>query len=69
MSEPVTIDRQIACVRDEIRKRKAFYPKWISAGKMNSDEAASRIAAMEAVEVTLVKLRDDDKERREPKLL
>lgn len=65
----ITIERQIAAVRDEIRKRKAFYPKWQAVGKITAEEAADRIAAMEAVERTLVQLKAAEQERREPRLL
>lgn len=68
MTEPVTIERQIAAVRDELSLRRRVYPRWISAGRMQPDVAERRIAEMEAVRATLEQLRDQDRQRREPEL-
>lgn len=65
----ITIERQIAAVRDEINLRHRVYPRFIASGKMTTEVAARRIAEMDAVRMTLERLRDDEKERREPRLL
>lgn len=49
----ITIDRQIAAVRDEIGKRKRLYPKWVREQRMTQAESDDRIACMEAVRATL----------------
>lgn len=57
MSDPITIESQIACVRREISMRRKVYPRWVSAGKMTQDEADRQIATMEAAMATLESVR------------
>ena len=64
----ITIDRQLAAVRDEINLRHRVYPRFIANGKMTAEVAARRIAEMDAVRMTLEQLRDDEKARRAPEL-
>ncbi len=64
----VGLDRQIACVRREVGMRKRVYPRWVATGKMTQEEADRQIEAMEAVQATLEKLRDDEKARVTPGL-
>jgi len=54
----IPIDRQISAVKDELRKRKSLYPRWVSAGRMRQQEADTRIEEMSAVLQTLEGLRD-----------
>lgn len=65
---PITIERQIAAVRDELGKRKRLYPRWVRDGRMTREEAAGRIAAMEAVRETLERVRTEQKDRVDPGL-
>lgn len=64
----VPIERQIAEVRRELAMRRRVYPRWVSAGRMAQDEADKFIAAMEAVQGTLERLRDAQRAHREPGL-
>lgn len=59
MSEPIDIDRQVACVRREISMRRRVYPRWVSTGKMTQDEADRQISTMEAVQATLESVRSE----------
>ena len=49
----VTLSEQMKCVKREIEKRKSFYPRWVSEGKMTQNEADYQIEAMEYVYNTL----------------
>lgn len=55
-SEPVPLDKQLACVKREIALRKRVYPSWVTAKRMTSFKAEDEIAAMEAVAQTLERL-------------
>ena len=46
MSEPITIERQIAAVRHEISMRNRVYPRWVAAGKMTQAKADEVITAL-----------------------
>lgn len=59
MSEPITIERQIAAVRREISMRRKVYPGWVQRGRMTQDEADRQIATMEAARATLESVRDE----------
>ena len=65
---PITIERQIACVRREISMRRHVYPGWVERGKMTQGQADEQIACMEAVRATLEQLRTAEREHREPGL-
>jgi hypothetical protein len=60
MSE-ISIDRQIAAVRNEISLRRHVYPRWVAGGRMTQEEADRRIAEMEAVRETLERLRGQER--------
>jgi hypothetical protein len=49
----ISLEEQVACARRELEKRRAFYPKWVTAGRMQQGKADYEIAAMEAVLKTL----------------
>lgn len=68
MNEPITIERQIACVRREIGMRRKVYPGWVQRGKMTQDEAERQIATMEAVQATLERVRDEHQAKVAPGL-
>jgi len=56
MSEAVTqipLEEQVRCAERELEKRKNFYPKWVSEGRMNQLKADREIAAMTAIVETL----------------
>lgn len=59
MSEPITIERQIAAVRREVSMRRRVYPRWIASGKMSQDQADREIEAMVAAQATLEQLRTE----------
>ena len=52
-TEPVTLDRQIACVKREIARRERVYSRFVAAGRMTGEEADEEMAAMRAVLKTL----------------
>lgn len=64
----VSIERQIAAVRDELRKRRSLYPRWVEAGRMTAQEAEDRIAAMDAARATLEAVREQQRAAVEPQL-
>jgi hypothetical protein len=61
MTEPITIERQIAAVRREITMRKRVYPRWVSNGKMSERNADDELTAMEAVLATLERVKAAEK--------
>jgi len=60
---------QLAEVRREIQMRRYVYPKWVANGTLQEDDAARRIAAMDAVAETLTGLIRSGDERQQPNLL
>jgi hypothetical protein len=56
MSNGVSLERQIRCVRREIKKRESVYPRWVGAGRMTPEKAADERDAMEAVLATLLEI-------------
>ena len=68
MSEPVTLERQIACVRRELTMRRKVYPKWIAGGRMTQEQAQEQISTMEAVQATLEQLLAQRKAQVTPEL-
>lgn len=48
---------------DEVQKRRANYPRWITERKMTQANASIRIARMEAIYRVLIKMDDADFER------
>lgn len=57
MSEPISLDDQLACVQREIRMRERVYPRWTATGKMTAAHAERELAAMRAVLDTLAALK------------
>jgi hypothetical protein len=53
-----TLTEQMKCVKREIDKRKNFYPRWVSEGKMTQQEADYQIETMEYVYNTLQAVKD-----------
>lgn len=55
MSEPITLDVQIACVKREIAMRERMYPRWIAEhrARWTQQKADAEIGAMRAVLETL----------------
>lgn len=68
MPEPITIERQIAAVRKEISMRNRVFPRWVQAGRMTQQQADDGIAAMQAVQATLERLRDEQQAKVAPGL-
>jgi len=64
----ITIERQIAAVRDEIGKRKRLYPKWVREQRMTQAESDDRIACMEAVRATLERVKAEAEAKKAPGL-
>jgi hypothetical protein len=52
----VCLQRQLECVRREIRIRRQIYPTRIATSRMSAGKARYELAAMEAVAETLVAL-------------
>jgi len=55
----ITLDKQIACVRREIRMREIVYPRWVAQKKMRQESAEHEIEAMKAVLATLESPRNE----------
>lgn len=53
----ITIDRQIQCLKDELRRRKFTFPKLVESGKMQQDTSLLELATMQAAMETLTALR------------
>lgn len=53
MTEAVSLDDQIACVKREIGMRERVYPRWVEQGRMKAEAAAKETANMKAVLATL----------------
>jgi hypothetical protein len=51
--EDVPLQRQIACVEREVRRRMRVYPSRVHTGRLKPREAADELAAMTAVAETL----------------
>ncbi|OGV45827.1 MAG: hypothetical protein A2017_18170 [Lentisphaerae bacterium GWF2_44_16] len=49
----VSIERQIACVKREIKMRENVYPKWVLSGRMSVETSKEEIEAMKGVLETL----------------
>lgn len=55
---PVSLERQIRCVKRELGKRKNVYPRWVLAGRMTQEQATGELEAMQAVLATLLDLEE-----------
>lgn len=55
-SEPVPLEKQIACAKRELAVRKRCYPTWVAAKRLNVFKAEEEIAAMTAIVRTLEEL-------------
>lgn len=53
---PVSLERQLRCVKREIKKREGVYPRWVERGSMTKQQADEEIEAMRAVLATLLEL-------------
>jgi hypothetical protein len=74
MSEGMyTLADQIAELRRELDLRPRVYSRWVSDGRMTQAQCDERIgrmrAALKTLEALLEALRDEDEERRAPRLL
>ena len=58
MTDSISLDRQIQCVRREIGMRENVYPHWVAKRKMTQGKADDELAAMKAVLETLMCLCD-----------
>ncbi len=56
VTTPIPLEQQIACIRREIRQRKAVYPRLVQDGRMLEATAAKELVAMQAVLATLMAL-------------
>jgi hypothetical protein len=52
----VSLERQLECVRREIRLRRQVYPNRVFQKRMSQRKADEELAVMQAVEATLAKL-------------
>jgi hypothetical protein len=55
-NEPISLERQIACVEREISMRQRVYPNWVANRKMTEAKANEEIAVMQEVLKTLQEL-------------
>ena len=56
----INLRAQIVEVEREIKMRQRVYPRWVSGGRLAKPMAEIRIATLEAVLETLVKLENGD---------
>ncbi len=59
----IPLEAQLACVYRETALRERVYPRWVAAGRMTQAKADAEIAAMKAVERTLLTLVPADAQR------
>lgn len=52
-----SIATQLACVERELKMRRNAYPKWVTEGRMLQGAADHEIECMEALVMTLTKLK------------
>lgn len=64
-----TLSEQIAELRRELGLRLRVYSRWVSDGRMTQAQCDEHIGRMQAALNTLEALRDEDEERRAPRLL
>lgn len=64
----IPLSAQLAEVRREIAMRQRVYPRWVTAGRISQAEATERLATMEAIRQTLVRLIDAEKKAVAPEL-
>lgn len=55
-----TVTRQIACVDNELRRRRHVFPRLVLAGQMTRRRANEEIKLLEAVRTTLIASRARD---------
>ena len=56
----IDISAQVKCVRREIAMRERVYPSWVAKGRMTQQKADHELAAMKAVEQTLIDVMDNE---------
>lgn len=54
----ISIERQLQCVKREIRMREQVYPRLVKAKKMTQAQEDEELEEMRAVEATLEELRE-----------
>lgn len=52
----VSLERQIRCVKREIKKRESVYPRWVERQSMSKEQADGELEAMRAVLMTLLEI-------------
>lgn len=57
----VSLERQLRCVKREIKKRESVYPRWVEQGRMPKQQADDELEAMRAVLATLLELESKTK--------
>jgi hypothetical protein len=67
---PVSIERQISCVKRELAIREKIFPQWVDSGRLTPESMKRELDGMRAVLATLEGLRRpwDGIERRQPQL-
>ncbi len=60
MEKSIDINEQIKSVRREIKMREAAYPRWVAQDRLTQDKADHELAAMRAVEKTLMRVIEQD---------
>lgn len=58
MSYSFTLNDLIACAQREHALRLRVYPRWVFARRMSQEDADRELACMQAIVVTLVRLRE-----------
>ncbi len=58
----VTIEKQVSCVKREIRMREWMYPKWVASKRMDQVKMDRELKEMKAVLETLTALTDQAKQ-------
>jgi hypothetical protein len=60
----IPLAEQIAEAQRELALRRAVYPKWIKAGKLDAGEAYHRLRCMEEIVRTLTRLETEQRQLR-----
>ena len=53
----MTLDRQIAYIKGELKRKRDMFPKLIESGRIIEDKAIAEIATLEEIKHTLCQLK------------
>jgi hypothetical protein len=53
----MTLNRQIAYIKEEIKRKQQMFPKMVKKGRIDEDKAIAEIATLQKIGQTLTQLR------------